>query len=521
MNAFSHIKEGNTESKGKNAIEEIVEGTNLIGNIIKSTLGPHGKMKMLVSENNLKITNDGATIMKNLVCSSPSARVLMNLSKSQDWEEGDGTTTVVVLASSLINEGAKLNIPKISVLRGYELGLKRCLEVLDSQKFIGKEADLINLAKTTLCSKVVKSHLNKFAKICVEAVNRVDDLEMINIIKIPGRVEDSFLEDGFLLDKEIYIPTLKNPKILVANTSLDTDKVKIYGAKVQVESIDELSEIEIAERKKMNDKVKMICSNNIDLFINRQLIYDYPLQLFKNFGVVPIENADFEGVERLSNFLGAKIMSHFNKIGDKTCDLESQNDNNKRKFTNLSEDVYGTCDEVSNFIVDDRVLIRFKGSKRGAVTIVLRGASEEFLEEAERSIHDALCVLHQHADLIYGGGSIEAEMAVQLQALSSKTESRESAAISAFSHALMQIPAVLAENAGLDVEDVKSKLRAFHVKGKKTFGVGNNVECMKQKGVVESLRIKKRILTSAVEAAQMILKCDSIVKAKPRERTRE
>ncbi|KAG0416743.1 T-complex protein 1 subunit beta, partial [Dictyocoela roeselum] len=217
------------------------------------------------------------------------------------------------------------------------------------------------------------------------AVKRVDDLEMINIVKIPGRVEDSFLEDGFLLDKEIYVPTLKNPKILVANTTLDTDKVKIHGAKVQVESIDELSAIEVAERKRMHEKVKAICADGIDVFINRQLIYDYPLQLFKTLGVVPIEHADFEGVERLSHFLGARIMSHFDRADNKEAGAAS--------------DIYGTCEEVSNFRVDDRVLVKFKGSKRGAVTIVLRGASEEFLDEAERSIHDALCVLRQHTDL--------------------------------------------------------------------------------------------------------------------------
>jgi T-complex protein 1 subunit beta len=509
MNVFSHMNAGTTEEKGDEARKTFSMGTGMIGEIVGTTLGPRGMLKILQHEDKISVSNDGATILKNLKIDSPTARILINASVSQDWEEGDGTTTVALLSSLLVEHAAKLDIHPLKIIRGYQRALDKCLGMLEDISKECDDNDLINLANTTLCSKIVNIDLKKFSKTCVQAVNNLEgrtDLDLIQIIKCAGRLEDSYLDDGFILHKNIEVETLKNPKILVANTPMDTDKIKVFGAKVCVKSIDELSQIEEAEKKRMREKVERICTSKIGCFINRQLIYDYPLQLFRENKVVPIEHADFDGVGRLTNVLGGKIMS---------------------TFEDLSDDCFGTCEEIKNVFVGNERMIKFSGVKKGACTIVLRGSSKEVLDEAERSVHDALCVLSrikESGKIVYGGGCAEMEMALSLNKYAVEVVGKESEAVLAFSNALQEIPKILASNGGYDGEEIKSKLRSSHSEGRATYGVnmdGGGICCMKEKGVVESLRIKKRVIHAACEVAQMIIKCDGVVKCKPRERTRE
>ncbi|KAG5858774.1 T complex protein 1 subunit beta [Encephalitozoon hellem] len=508
MNIFSHANLGTTEEKGDDAKRTIIAGTDIVGDILKTTLGPKGMLKMLKGQS-VNVTNDGAFILKNLMIDSPSARILIDSSTGQDWEEGDGTTSVAILASLLVKEASKLEIHPTKILKGYRMAQAKCEETLGKISFKPSKEDLAKLVRTTLCSKVLKYDLEKFCDICVNAVENLEgrsDLNLIQIIKCSGKLEDSYLDDGFLLKKDIRIEEVNDPKILIANTSMDQDKIKIFGAKINVSSVSELEEMEKMEKDKVREKVERISQNGINMFINRQLIYDHPLQLLRIKGIQAIEHADFDGVERLSNVLGGKILSTFDSI---------------------DESSYGTCKNVKNVYVGNERVIKFSGVRGGASTIVLCGSSREMLDEAERSVHDALCVLSKIKEdprVVYGGGSSEMAMAVALNNYAMEVPGVESEAILAFSNALQQIPKILADNGGYNGEEIKANLRAEHNSEKASYGVNvrsGGVGCMKEAGVIDSFRIKHRVIRAASEAAQMIVKCDAIVKCRPRERTRE
>lgn len=506
MNQKSYLDAGTTEQRSVDARRTINSGTKLIYEIIKSTLGPSGMTKLLTCGSKIKVTNDGATILKNLLIDSASARILIESSIGQDWEEGDGTTTIAILAALLVDEAYKLNdTHPIQIIKGYEIALEKSLEIITNNSFIMKDDDFLNLAKTTLSSKILRCDLDKFSNICVDAINIIEDrenLNLINFIKVEGEISGSNLVSGFILDKNTQLDTVYNPKILIANTAMDQDKIKISGAQVNVKSITELSKIEEAERERMQEKVDSILKENINVFINRQIMYDYFLRLFKDRDVIAIENADFDGVERLANILNGKIVSNFDCLTD--C--------------------YGTCEKIENVTVGEKRMIKFTGLQKGACTIIIRGSTKEMQDEIERSLHDALCVLmkvRKEKKIIYGGGSVEIEIGLALNNLALKTEGKESSAIMGFSNALQKIPQIIAENCGMDGEAIKSQLRALHTKNKRTFGVSlknDGVGCMKEENIIESLRIKRRIFTAAVEAACQIIKCDGIIRCKPQKR---
>jgi T-complex protein 1 subunit beta len=336
------------------------------------------------------ITNDGATILKSIYVDNPSAKILIDISKTQDKVVGDGTTTVAVLAGELLREAEKLINMKIHpqiVISGYRLARDKARESLlkicmnnhnDEVQF---RNDLLNIARTTLSSKLLTHEKDFFANIVVDAVLRfkhdTPNLEHIKIIKKPGgSLRDSFLSDGLILEKTISVGCPKrkeNAKIMVANTPMDYDKIKIYGSRVKVDSIEKVAEIENAEKLKMKQKVDKILAHNIDVFVNRQLIYNYPEQLLAEKGVMVIEHADFDGIERLASVTGGDILS---------------------TFDNPEKVKLGTCKLIEEMMIGEDKVIRFSGCERGdACSIILRGASSHLLDEAERSLHDALCVV--------------------------------------------------------------------------------------------------------------------------------
>lgn len=275
----------------------------------------------------ITVTNDGATILKSIWVDNPAAKILIDISKTQDEEVGDGTTTVAVMAGELLKEAEKLVNQKIHpqiIIGGWREARKVAQKVLndiamdnssDEEAF---KRDLKNIALTTLSSKLLFHDRDYFADLAVNAVLRLKgsgNLDYIKLIKkAGGTLKDSFLAEGFILEKTISTgcdKTKKNPKIMVANTPMDHDKIKIMGSKVKVSSMDKVAEIEEAEKRKMFDKVQKILSFKPDVFINRQLIYNYPEQLLAEKGVMVIEHADFDGIERLSAVLGSDILSTF------------------------------------------------------------------------------------------------------------------------------------------------------------------------------------------------------------------
>jgi T-complex protein 1 subunit beta len=376
--------------------------------------------------------------------------------------------------------------------------------------------DLFTVARTTLSSKLLTHDKDYFANLAVDAVLRVAknsngdnfNLDYIQILKKKGgSLRDSYLEDGFLLDKSIGVGQphrVENAKILIANTSMDTDKIKIYGGKVKVDSLMKVSEIEEAEKEKMRNKVEKIIGHGCNVFINRQLIYNLPESIFAKRGIMAIEHADFDGVERLAAVTGGEVTSTFDHPELVTL---------------------GECDIVEEVMIGEDKAIRFGGCKSGeACTIVLRGGSSQLLEEAERALHDALCILMstlKEPRTIYGGGCTEILMAQAIDHQVESTAGKQALAMSAFAKALRQLPTIVADNGGYDAAELVTQLRAAHAQEKNTFGLDmyqGKVTCMKELGVMESFKSKLQVLLSASEAAEMILRVDDIIKCAPRQR---
>lgn len=371
----------------------------------------------------------------------------------------------------------------------------------------------MNMARTTLSSKLLNFEKDHFAELAVNAVLRLrgrPNLDYIQVIKKAGSsLRESYLEEGFILEKRIGTgmpKRLENCKIMVANSPMDTDKVKIYGARVKVDSLEAVEDIEKAEREKMKAKVEKICAHGCTVFINRQLIYNYPEQIFKDNGVMAIEHSDFDGTARLSAVLGSDIVSTFDNPEDVTL---------------------GECKLIDEIMIGEDKVIRFSGCKENmACTIVLRGASKHILDEAERSLHDALAVLYQtvcnETRCVYGGGNTEVAMAKAIMERAAKEEGKHAVAVEAFAKALTQIPLIIAENAGLDSQDLLGRLKAEHAKGKGDSGLNVNgvgsVVSMREHGIIESYRSKLSGLCAAAEAAEQIIRVDDIIHNAPRPR---
>merc|ERR1711935_1115933 len=280
-----------------------------------TTLGPKGMDKILKScgsgprQDKISVTNDGATILSAIHIDNAAAKILIDISKTQDEEVGDGTTTVCVLAGELLREAEKLILAKIHpqvVIEGWRRARDAAKERLEeiavdnSKEEASFKEDLMNIARTTLSSKLLTYEKEHFAKLAVDAVLRLkgsNNLDLIQVIKkTGGTLKDSFLDEGFILEKQISVGcsrNKKNAKIMVANSPMDY-------AKVKVDSIEKVAEVEQAEREKMKQKCERILAYKPDVFINRQLIYNYPEQLMADAGCMVIEHADFEGVERLA-----------------------------------------------------------------------------------------------------------------------------------------------------------------------------------------------------------------------------
>ncbi|CAG9791978.1 unnamed protein product [Diatraea saccharalis] len=517
LNPIRILKNEAEEEKAEVARMSSFIGAIAIGDLVKSTLGPKGMDKILVSSGRnagqVEVTNDGATILKSIGIDNPAAKILVDMSKVQDDEVGDGTTSVTVLAAELLREAEKLIEQKLhpqTIIAGWRLSVEAAKQALaeasfDHEKNFNKaalRADLENIARTTLSSKILSNHKEHFTKLAVDAVLRLKgsgNLKAIQIIKISGGVlEESFLDEGFLLNKKVGLhqpKRIENANILIANTPMDTDKIKVFGSTIKVDSMAKIAELEVAEKEKMKDKVNKILAHKCNVFINRQLIYNYPEQLFADAGVMAIEHADFDGIERLALVTGGEIVSTFDtpekvKLGH--CKLIEQVNKNKHIFTHFLVN-YTVCIKALEFsfttslshflffffnqvLIGDECLIRFSGVELGsACTIVIRGATQQVIDEAERSLHDALCVLAatvKEPKIIYGGGASEMLMAEAVSRVAARTPGKEAAAAEAFAIALRRLPSAVADNAGYDSADLISRLRASHAQGETTMGLG-------------------------------------------------
>lgn len=333
-------------------------------------------------------------------------------------------------------------------------------------------------------------------------------MDYIKLIKKSGgTLSDSYLADGMILEKTIStgcVKMMENCKIMVANTPMDHDKIKIMGSKVRVDSFKNIGDIEEAEKRKMRTKIDKILEHKPNVFINRQLIYNYPEQLLADAGVMVIEHADFDGIERLSAVLGSDILSTFDNPD--TANL-------------------GTCGKIEEIMIGEDKVIKFSGCQQNeACTIVLRGSGSHILDEAERSLHDAICVLMaavKNHKTIYGGGNSEMRMSLAVDELAKGMAGKQAIAVESFAKALRQMPTIIADNAGYDSAEIVQNLRSAIVNGETASGLNmfkGEVDNMETLGVTEALRVKEQALISSTEAAEMILRVDDIVRCAPRKR---
>jgi len=511
--------------KGENARMTFFVGAIAISDLVKSTLGPKGMDKILVGtgrNSEIQVTNDGATILKAIPLDNPAAKVLVDISKVQDDEVGDGTTSVCVLAGELLREGEKLMNLKLhpnTIIQGWRMAVavaRKALEesAIDNKNDVEKfRKDLLNIASTTLSSKILAQDKTHFAELAVSAVLRLkgdSNLQNIQVIKkLGGSLQDSYLDDGFILDKKIGVgqpKRMENCKILIANTAMDSDKIKIFSSKVRVDSPEQVAKIEQAEREKMLTKCKKIIAHGINIFVNRQLIYNLPEQFFADHGIIAIEHADFDGIERLAKVTGGEIVSTFEHP----------------ELVKL-----GTCKLLEEIMIGEDKMLRFSGVAAGeACTIVLRGSTHHVLNEAERSLHDALSVLAtvvKESRTVYGGGCSETIMAKAVDELAANTSGKKQMAIKSFAAALRSIPTILSDNAGYDSAELVSQLISKHNQNNKTAGLNLYSGCigdMAELGVTESYKVKLQVLVSAAEAAEMIMRCDAVMRSTPRPRER-
>lgn len=514
------------EERAENARMSAFVGAIAVGDLVKSTLGPKGMDKLLqsASSDRAMVTNDGATILKSIPLDNPAAKVLVNISKVQDDEVGDGTTSVTVLSAELLREAEKLieqnKMHPQTIIEGFRIASKASLTALEKAAVDNSKnpesfrGDLMNIAKTTLSSKILSQDKEYFAELATNAILRLKgstNLEHIQVIKIiGGKLSDSFLDSGFILAKKFgnnQPKKIENVKILIANTSLDTDKVKIFGTKFKVDSTSKLAELEKAEREKMKMKINKISKFGINTFINRQLIYDYPEQLLTDAKINSIEHADFEGVERLALVTGGEVVS---------------------TFDNPEKVKLGECESIEEIMIGEETFLRFSGCKAGeACTIVLRGATDQVLDEAERSLHDALSVLSQttkETRTVLGGGCAEMLMSKAVDTESQNVDGKKALAVEAFARALRQLPVILADNAGFDSSELVAKLRAAIYSGLSTSGLDLNqgsIADMRELGIVESYKLKAAVVSSASEAAEVLLRVDNIIRATPRTANRQ
>jgi len=507
--------------KGTDAIKGHILAARAVANIMRTSLGPKGMDKIMVSpDGELTVTNDGATILDNMTVDNQIAKLLVQLSKSQDEEIGDGTTGVVVLAGALLEQAEALidkGIHPIRIAEGYEqatqIAIQHIKSISDTIQFSKDNIDpLITTAMTSLGSKIVNRYHRQMAKIAVEAVMNVADFERkdvnMELIKLEGkeggRLEDTVLVNGIIVDKGISHPQMptqiKDAKICILSCPFEPPKPKTKP-NINIHSAEDykrLAEIEMEYFKEMVKKVKdtganlVICQWGFDDEANHLLLQNN-LPAVRWVGGLELE--------KIAIATGGRIVPRFEEVSADKLGRA------------------GLVKEIGFGTTQDKHLLIEQCPNTKTVTIFVRGGNKMLVEEAKRSIHDAICVtrnLIRDNRIIYGGGSAEISMSLAVSHAADKIPSVEQYAVRAFGDALDAIPIALAENSGLAPIETLSALKAQQLKEKNNFlGVDcnqNGTNDMKVQGVFDPLVGKVQQVLLANQVVKMILKIDDVIK---------
>jgi len=513
------LKEGTDTSQGKAQLISNINACQAVVDVVRTTLGPRGMDKLIHDDKgSVTISNDGATIMKLLQIVHPAAVTLVQISMSQDAEVGDGTTSVVLLAGEFLREckpyieegihpqvivKAFRQASRLAVAKLEELSVK-----LESQDPATRRDMLEKSAATSLNSKLVSGHKEFFAKMVVDAVLSLDDVQdlgMIGMKKVQGgALQDSLMVEGVAFKKtfsyagfEQMTKSFDNPKIVLLNVELEL-KAERDNAEVRISDVAAYQKIVDAEWDIIYEKLDKICKSGANIVLSKLAIGDLATQYFADRGMFCAGRVELGDMMRLQRGIGASIQTSCN---------------------DLNPTVLGTCAKFEERQVGGERFNFFSGcNKAKACTLILRGGAEQFIAEAERSLHDAIMNtrrLLKNPSVIAGGGAIEMELSAYLRDYSRTIYGKQQLLIGAYAKALEVIPRQVSSNAGMDPTDVLNKLRMKHAHGGKWFGVDvveSGICDTFESYVWEATVMKKNALEAATEAACLILSVDETVR---------
>jgi len=511
------LKEGASQTKGRDAQKNNIAAAKLISEVVKSSLGPRGMDKMLVDGlGDVTITNDGATILKEIDVQHPAAKMMVEISKATDNEVGDGTSSVVVLAGALIEKAEELitkDVHPTIIVDGYRKSAIKSIEIFNqiAQKIdAGNKSELIKVAKTSMQTKLVSKESNELSEIVVNAALQVSEsndsgyLVDIDDVKVEkkagGSLRDTKLIKGIVLDKEVVhggMPKrIEKAKIALVNSALEIEKTE-FDAKININSPDQMKMFLEEENKMLKSMVDKIISSGANVAICQKGIDDVAQHYLAKSNILAVRRVKESDMTKLARATGARIVNNLEDLSSK--DL-------------------GSADLVEERKVETDKWVFIEGCKHPkAVTILIRGGSQRVVDEADRSIHDALMVTKDVMEkpfIVAGGGSPESFVAGKLRDWSSTLSGREQLAADKFAESLEVIPLALAENAGMDPIDTLTELRSKQAKGSKWSGIdarSGKIVDMSKLDIVEPLSVKEQIIKSATEVASMILRIDDVI----------
>ena len=526
------LKEGATETKKKDAQKNNITAAKTIAEILKSSLGPRGLDKMLVDPlGDVTITNDGATILKEIEVQHPAAKMMVEVTKSVDNEVGDGTTSVVVLAGALLEKAEELinkNVHATVIVDGYKKASEKAIYVLReiSTRIDPKDKDdLIRVARTTMASKMVSGQSAALANIVVDAVLRVAeeheseenegrgsssrkskykvDIDNIKVEKKAGAsINDTRLIQGIVLDKEVThggMPKrIENARIALLNCPLEVEKPE-FDTKLNINTPGQMQRFIDEENNLLKSMVDKISSAGANVVLCQKGIDDMVQHYLARAGIPAVRRIKESDMSKLAKATGSTMITNVNEI--------------------TSTDL-GNAQLVEERQVETDRWVFIEGCKNPrAVSILLRGGSQRVVDEAERSVHDALMTIKDVVEYPYvvpGGGAPEAVLSQRIRQWSNSLEGRAQLAAEQFADAIETIPLVLAENAGMDPIDTQVQLRAKISSNKPKYGidvVNKRIADMTAKDVYEPLAVKEHIVNAATEVASMILRIDDVIAA--------
>ena len=511
------LKEGSSQTKGREAQRNNIMAAKIIAEIVKTSLGPRGMDKMLVDGmGDVTITNDGATMLKEIDVQHPAAKMMVEISKTTDNEVGDGTTSSVVVAGALLERAEELlaqDIHPTVIVDGYRKAATQSLKILDKISIKIKPTDktqLVKLAITALRSKLVSRESANLADRAVDAVLSVAepdgtsytiDIDNVKIEKKPGRsLKDTSLIKGIVLDKEVVhagMPKrVEKARIALINSAFEIEKTE-FDAKLNITDPSQMTAFLDEENSLLKGMVDSIINTGANVVVCQKGIDDIAQHYLAKAGILSVRRAKQSDIDKLAKASGARVITNFEDITKK--DL-------------------GQAELVEERKLEDDKWVFIEGCKNPkAVTLLIRGGSQRVVDEAERSVRDAVMVVKDvilKPQMVVGGGAPEAELAYQLQKWAEKLSGREQLAAQKFTNAIEAIPTALAHNAGLDPLDTQVELRSKHSDGKKWFGIDvsrGKVADLSNEGIVEPLAVKEQIIKSSSEAVCMILRIDDVI----------